>query len=787
MGKKRAYVVMNGRQTGVFDTWDEVEPLVKGFKRAKYQGYSSRDDAEQAWQANQAAAPAFTTAAGAPAALAFASVPPPPSFVPAPPAPAPAPSIRTMKAAIVAAGLSVADLVEKRDVVERYQQALARTAAPTPAAPAFSTAAGRPAMPGFVPASSPPEDPVAAAARAAAVPVRPSNPRPAEAPEWTQHTKGFALDMMRKMGYTGGGLGREATGRAAPVEAGPMRPRGAGLGFDGADTREKELTEEQESVCAAAMRGESLFFTGNAGTGKTTTMKALITRLMTRRRSMGGGKVFVTASTGAAAVLCRGTTLHSFAGIGHGKESTQQLIMKLSKAARKRWGQCSTLVIDEISMIDGTLLDKIDAVGRSARGDYSKPFGGVQVIISGDFMQLPPVKATRFAFEADVWPTAFGSNQFCLTRVFRQRDQSFVSLLNELRVGRASPATCAKLQATAARGLTAVNGIEPTKLFARNVDVDAVNKRKLQELPGAETPLLAQDEGDENKIKDCAYPKELVLKVDAQVMLLKNIDVKAKLINGSRGRVVAIQQKGGRIDSIKCVFQHAGEWNVKRDEATVEQAGKVLARRTQFPLRLAWALSIHKSQGQTIDLLECDLRGVFENGQAYTAVSRATDLEHLVVRNFSPRVVKASAKCLAFDQRLRRGGANDDDDADVVDLTADSAPAPAPASGGWNYADGRRPPPNRAATLPTGSADCLAGKVFVSTGVLPTLDRDQVKAIATKHGGRCTGAVSGKTTHLIAGEVLDDGRPVAESGKYKKAVTLGTAIISEAEFRAMIR
>lgn len=304
---------------------------------------------------------------------------------------------------------------------------------------------------------------------------------------------------------------------------------------------------------------------------------------------------------------------------------------------------------------------------------------------------------------------------------------------------------------------------------------------------------MALDDGDEYKLKDCAYPKELVLKVDAQVMLLKNIDVKAKLINGSRGRVVAIQQKEGRIDSIKCVFQHAGEWNVKRDEATVEQAGKVLARRSQFPLRLAWALTIHKSQGQTIDLLDCDLQGCFTDGQAYTAVSRATDLEHLVVLNFSPRVVKASAKCLAFDQRLRRGDAAPAaaDDDDVVDLTADNAPAPpapsAPASGGWNYADGRRPPPNRAATLPTGSPNCLAGKVFVSTGVLPTLDRDQIKAIATKHGGRCTGAVSGKTTHLIAGEVLDVGRPVAESGKYKKAVTLGTAIISEAEFRAMIR
>ena len=125
MGKKRAYVVTKGRQTGIFETWDEVEPLVKKFKGAKYQGYSSRDDAERAWRQAAPAAPSFATAAGAPAAPAFASVPPPPAFVPASaPAPAPAPSIRTMKAAIVAAGLSVADLVEKSDVVERYRQAL---------------------------------------------------------------------------------------------------------------------------------------------------------------------------------------------------------------------------------------------------------------------------------------------------------------------------------------------------------------------------------------------------------------------------------------------------------------------------------------------------------------------------------------------------------------------------------------------------------------------------------------------------------------------------------------
>jgi len=783
--KRKAYVVTKGRQTGIFETWDEAEPLVKGFSGAKYQGYNSLDEAERAWRADQAApAFTFTTAAGrvaAPPIVRAGAAPPFPRGAAAArgvdidggaaPPPPPVPSIKTMKAAILAAGLGVADLIEKRDVVERYQQALTRTS--------FRSA--------FVPASAP--DPVAAAARAAAVPVRPSNPRPAEAPEWAQHTSGFGIDMMRKQGYAGGGLG--ANGRAVPVEA-VQRPRGVGLGFDGADARAIELTEEQEKVCSVAMGGHSLFFTGNAGTGKTTTMRALITRLIKRCRSTGSGKVFVTASTGAAAVLCRGTTLHSFAGVDLGKESAERLVAKLSRAARKRWRQCSTLVIDEISMIDGSLLDKIDAVGRAARGT-SKSFGGVQVVVSGDFMQLPPVNATGYAFDAEVWPTAFGANQFCLTRVFRQRDASFVSLLNELRVGRASPATCATLQATAARGLEAVNGVEPTKLFARNAQVDAMNRRRLSELRGEATTLRARDEGDARRIESCSYPAELVVKVGAQVMLLKNLDMKRKLINGSRGVVVSIIRGArGGVESIHCNFARGGDYNVTREDATVEEAGKVLASRTQFPLRLAWALSIHKSQGQTIDLLDCDLQGCFEDGQAYTAVSRATDLEHLVVRNFSPGVVRASAKCLAFDERLRRGDAPaaEEEDDDIMDLTADEPAAPPPPSApasGWNFAEGRRPPPQQAATLPTGAPDCLAGKVFVTTGVLPTLDRDQIKAIATKCGGRCTGAVSSKTTHLIAGDVLDDGRPVAESGKYKKAAALGAAIISEAEFRAMVR
>lgn len=277
-------------------------------------------------------------------------------------------------------------------------------------------------------------------------------------------------------------------------------------------------------------------------------------------------------------------------------------------------------------------------------------------------MQLPPVRVSRFAFEAQAWRATFGvgaaSRQFCLARVFRQRDPAFVDLLNELRVGRASPATCAALRATAARGLSAAHGIEPTKLFARNDQVDAVNRRKLSELPGAETTLCAKDEGDARRIQQCSYPSELLVKEQAQIMLLHNVDVKRGLVNGSRGVITAIERDpSGEVVAIPCKFTRGGHHVVRREEATVEEAGKVLASRTQFPLRLAWALSIHKSQGQTIDLLDCDLRGCFEDGQAYTAVSRAVDLERVVVRNFSPEIVLASKQCLDFDAGLRRGAA----------------------------------------------------------------------------------------------------------------------------------
>ncbi|KAH8073290.1 PIF1-like helicase [Aureococcus anophagefferens] len=704
MGKRKRYVVTRGRQTGIFDTWEDCERQVKGFSGAQYKSYATQEDAENAFAA---AAPAPSATAG-PASVPLAGWKPP---------------ARPARSALRA--------VSRR-------------------APGRDRAAAEPSF----------EE------------------------RWLEDVD------------------------AAPPPPPPPPRGGVAPPRAGADRRRRARA--------------SAFLTGNAGTGKTTTMHRLILEL--RRRQRGEGRVFVTASTGAAAVLVGGTTLHSFAGVGRGDGSAEQLAAKLSKPARKRWRQCASLVIDEISMIDGALLDKIDAVARAARGN-ARPFGGVQVLACGDFAQLPPVRVTRFAFEAESWRGAFGARQYCLSAVFRQRDAGFVSLLNELRVGRASPKTVRTLEATASNELKD-GDIEPTKLYATNAQVDRLNASRLDALTGAPETLRARDSGQADRFVQCQWPEELVLKPRAQIMLLHNTDVVSGLCNGSRGVVVGFERdaKSKRVTGVRCRFARGGVHVVERESTSVYEGDAQIASRSQFPLKLAWAVTIHKSQGQSIDLLEVDLRGCFEYGQAYTAVSRATSMDRLRVVNFDASGVKAHPTVLNFHAALTGdltavAAPEPEPEDDVVDLTDSAKPASGggafvdltdsakPASGGsafvdltadapaaakaptahWDFASGkRRPPPKQATSLPTGAADCLAGRVFVTTGVLPSLDRDQVAQIVKACGGRVTSAVSGKTTHLIAGDVLDDGRPTHTSSKYVKAQNLNVAIIDEAAFRAML-
>jgi ATP-dependent DNA helicase PIF1 len=254
--------------------------------------------------------------------------------------------------------------------------------------------------------------------------------------------------------------------------------------------------------------------------------------------------VFVTAPTGIAACNVGGTTLNSFAGVGLGKETADHLAMIVCSNERtaRKWRQARVLVIDEVSMLDGKLFDKLDYVARRARNEETKPFGGIQLIMCGDFYQLPPVgidQNASFCFEAKVWPRLIlPSRQLVLRKIFRQSDECFVKCLNELRCGRVSAETTRALTATKSNQLSHNRGasgsgqgaategggdgsaIEPTRLYSHNADVDRENDQRLRRLSGKTMTYEAYDTGSaaaKRLLQNCSCPEHLKLKMGAQV------------------------------------------------------------------------------------------------------------------------------------------------------------------------------------------------------------------------------------------------------------------------------
>jgi len=433
-----------------------------------------------------------------------------------------------------------------------------------------------------------------------------------------------------------------------------------------------ELSAEQQAVVDCASQGCSVFFTGCAGTGKSFLLREIITRL--REQCPGDDQVAVCASTGIAAVNIGGITVHSWAGVGFGEGTMQSLLANVQKSNKKKsnWARARALVIDEISMLDGALLDALEFIARKVRND-ERTFGGLQLVVCGDFFQLPPIGLERgtveWCFNAKCWGRLVPqAQQFLLRHVFRQAEASFVALLDEVRHGGGalSLQTCSALQATERN--TFSGGLEPTRLFSHNVDVDRTNETRLGMLSGQLMCFTATDGGQEPHLgqlqKHCIAPPELKLKVGAQVMLLKNIDAAAGLVNGARGVVQGFEPgKKDEMFPVVCIHvdSHAASGGgglvtrtLHREEWTVELGKKVVARRCQVPLRLAWAISIHKSQGMTIDALEADLGSIFEYGQAYVALSRATSLARLRVLNFDASRVRSHPKVVEFYRGLHK-------------------------------------------------------------------------------------------------------------------------------------
>lgn len=416
---------------------------------------------------------------------------------------------------------------------------------------------------------------------------------------------------------------------------------------------EAKLSSEQKQVVEAVTgKNQSVFFTGCAGTGKS----FLLTYL--RKRFEGRRDIFFTASTGLAAVNIGGTTLHSFAGIGLAQESAQVLAETICarKTIYDRWTACRALVIDEISMISGELFDKIEEVARLVRGK-EKPFGGIQLILCGDFLQLPPVKADLFCFQARSW-SACVNLQMELTTVFRQNNKAFVGMLNEIRNGVCSAETEKALRARVHAVLPVTNGIQPTQLYALRNDVDRENRDEMDKLKGRAYGFTATDEGSSpfvNQLKDCAAAPAILLKEGAQVMLVANVNTDDGLCNGTRGIVVGFvpMPEGAGINAEermapRVLWANDMETIVVPYKFTVTVGGREMASRKQLPLALAWALTIHKSQGSTLDKAVVTVAGIFEDGQAYVALSRLKSLEGLSLTSFDPKVIRAKKAVLEF-------------------------------------------------------------------------------------------------------------------------------------------
>ena len=442
----------------------------------------------------------------------------------------------------------------------------------------------------------------------------------------------------------------------------------------GARIDEVTLNAEQKQAAQLALRGESVFLTGAAGVGKSYLLKYVIQQF--EQRKPGAGRVAVTASTGIAASHIQGATLHSFAGIGMGKGPQEKLVDKVlgNAAAVARWRTVETLIIDEVSMLDSNLFNALEAVARAARGSAA-PFGGVQLVLCGDFYQLPPVSLGQygagFAFEGSAWHVC-GVRTVVLRTIVRQAgDGAFITLLNEVREGRCGASTVAALQAchVSAKPLPD-DGILPTKLYCKNAAVDEENQRHLDALPGEVATFVGMDmfKGEPGadaraKLVEMVEKKAvgvLRLKKNAQVMLTKNMP-EQRLVNGSRGVVVGWreQDSGGEFGVppgavlSPVVRFDSGVTLVLKLHSTFQAAPGGAVARIQFPLKLAWALTVHKAQGMTLTRAELMLHDAFADGQVYVALSRVTSLAGLWLRGglITQAVVKAHPAVLAFYNR----------------------------------------------------------------------------------------------------------------------------------------
>ncbi len=420
----------------------------------------------------------------------------------------------------------------------------------------------------------------------------------------------------------------------------------------------------QAQALAIMKTGLNIYLTGSAGSGKTHTLRAYIEWLKEHDIT-----VAITASTGIAATHMNGQTIHGWSGIGIREKLTQRDLDDILQKQYlwTRFKNVKVLIIDEVSMLHANTLDMVEQVCRNFKGN-DLPFGGIQVILSGDFFQLPPVSKNKKQDEYDqslfdeentpVSDLLVHSNAWkkmkpaiCyLTEQHRQEDPGFLEILNAIRANNIEDK---HLDSIMERIGADELKIPPVKLYTHNEDVDAINMKELKKLDGDEKEFVMSGQGNDvliSILKKSVLAKEnLFLKTGAEVMFIKN-NFEAGYVNGTRGIVKGFDYRG---EPVVEIYTSEKRVTVSSDEWRIEENGKVKAKVIQYPLRLAWAITIHKSQGMSLDCAEIDLSKTFAYGMGYVALSRVRTLKGVCLVGFKRESLAVDPEAFALDEKMQ--------------------------------------------------------------------------------------------------------------------------------------
>lgn len=425
----------------------------------------------------------------------------------------------------------------------------------------------------------------------------------------------------------------------------------------------------------------NVLLSGSGGTGKSFLLKNVAEQLKKENYC-----VYITATTGVAALSLTdksrelyGTTLHSWAGIGRGEEPVEKLLSKIcfaNKKAQKRWMKVNVLIIDEVSMLGGRLFSKLDILGKRLR-NCDLPFGGIKLLVCGDFLQLPPINDI-WVFETQNW-NELDLFPIILSEPKRFDDLTYFEMLSNFRYGTVTDKdytfleTCfdkfIKWKKEKKNSKGNVDVIQPTFLFSKKVDVDHYNKRKLNKLPGNDIIFKAKDVLTMKRKKninrdlletymDDSIPNTIALKVGAQVMLKVNLSVENGLVNGSRGVILSVDEisenpeEETHLLGVFVKWKDGSQTYVTNYVWTYEDKN-IVYKRQQIPLILAWSHSIHKSQSITLDYAVCNIGNqIFTDAQAYVALSRVRNREGLFINDLERKSIRANKKAIEYTKTI---------------------------------------------------------------------------------------------------------------------------------------